>query len=117
MEPPKSLFMTEGKDEPYSSSADEKKVDGIVNVAVLDPSESLDYVEGEEDTTNRKLTARMVTMIATGGAIGSGLIIGSGSALTKAGPVGLLIGYSLVGLICYVTLTALGEVNPACHIS
>lgn len=117
MEPPKSFFTTEGKDEPYSSSADEKKVDGIVNVAVLDPSESLDYVEGEEDTTNRKLTARMVTMIATGGAIGSGLIIGSGSALTKAGPVGLLIGYSLVGLICYVTLTALGEVNPACHVS
>lgn len=40
-------------------------------------------------------------MIAIGGAVGSGLIIGSGSALSKAGPVGLLIGYSLVGLICF----------------
>lgn len=50
------------------------------------------------------------SMIAIGGAVGSGLIIGSGSALSKAGPVGLLIGYSLVGLICFTVMTALGEV-------
>jgi amino acid transporter len=50
-------------------------------------------------------------MIAIGGAVGSGLIIGSGSALSKAGPVGLLIGYSLVGLICFTVMTALGEAS------
>ncbi|KAK4702446.1 hypothetical protein P7C70_g3775, partial [Phenoliferia sp. Uapishka_3] len=33
-------------------------------------------------------------MIALGGAIGTGLIIGSGTALARAGPVGMLIGYT-----------------------
>lgn len=48
----------------------------------------------------------LCSMIAIGGAVGSGLIIGSGSALSKAGPVGLLIGYSLVGLICFTVSCA-----------
>ncbi|KAJ9127568.1 hypothetical protein QFC24_000977 [Naganishia onofrii] len=72
---------------------------------VTDPDE----FETEHTTTHRNLKARHVSMIAIGGAVGSGLIIGSGSALSKAGPVGLLIGYSLVGLICFTVMTALGE--------
>lgn len=74
---------------------------------VTDPDE----FETEHTTTHRNLKARHVSMIAIGGAVGSGLIIGSGSALSKAGPVGLLIGYSLVGLICFTVMTALGEVS------
>lgn len=35
--------------------------------------------------------------IAIGGAVGTGLIIGSGTALPKAGPVGLLLGYIIMG--------------------
>ncbi|KAJ9098483.1 hypothetical protein QFC19_006350 [Naganishia cerealis] len=68
-----------------------------------------DEFETEHTTTHRNLKPRHVSMIAIGGAVGSGLIIGSGSALSKAGPVGLLIGYSLVGLICFTVMTALGE--------
>ncbi|KAJ9094473.1 hypothetical protein QFC21_006012 [Naganishia friedmannii] len=72
---------------------------------VTDPDE----FETEHTTTHRNLKARHVSMIAIGGAVGSGLIIGSGSALSKAGPVGLLIGYSLVGLICFTVMTALDK--------
>ena len=79
---------------------------------VTDPDE----FETEHTTTHRNLKARHVSMIAIGGAVGSGLIIGSGSALSKAGPVGLLIGYSLVGLICFTVMTALGEVS-SCKIT
>lgn len=46
---------------------------------------------------------------AIGGALGTGLIIGTGSALAKAGPASILISYSIVGIIVYVVMCALGE--------
>lgn len=58
---------------------------------------------------HRGLRARQVTMIAIGGAIGTGLIIGTGSALAKAGPLSILISYSIVGFIVYMVMCALGE--------
>ncbi|EDN02757.1 dicarboxylic amino acid permease [Histoplasma capsulatum] len=58
---------------------------------------------------HRGLKARHITMIAIGGAIGTGLIIGTGSALAKAGPASVLISYSIVGFIVYIVMCALGE--------
>ncbi|KAI5116242.1 hypothetical protein M0805_001236 [Coniferiporia weirii] len=58
---------------------------------------------------HRGLKARHITMIAIGGAIGTGLIIGTGSALARAGPAGLLISYALVGALVYIVMCALGE--------
>lgn len=40
---------------------------------------------------------------------GTGLIIGTGSALAQAGPASILISYSIVGILVYVVMTALGE--------
>ncbi|EGO18624.1 hypothetical protein SERLADRAFT_358847 [Serpula lacrymans var. lacrymans S7.9] len=48
-------------------------------------------------------------MIALGGAVGTGLIIGSGTALVQGGPLGLLLGYTFVGAVCYFVMVALGE--------
>ncbi|KAH9966878.1 amino acid permease/ SLC12A domain-containing protein [Russula dissimulans] len=61
------------------------------------------------DTLHRGLKARQISMIALGGAIGTGLIIGSGTALVRGGPLGILLGYSFVGLVCYLVMVALGE--------
>ena len=36
-------------------------------------------------------------MIALGGAVGTGLIIGSGTALERGGPLGLFLGYAYLG--------------------
>jgi amino acid transporter len=58
---------------------------------------------------HRKLKARQVTMIAIGGAIGTGLIIGTGKSLVQAGPAPLLIGYAIVGMLCFLVMAALGE--------
>lgn len=44
-----------------------------------------------------------------GGAIGTGLIIGTGEALVNAGPASILISYSITGLLCYSVMCALGE--------
>lgn len=64
----------------------------------------------DPDTSlHRGLKSRQITMIAIGGAIGTGLIIGTGSALAKAGPLSILISYSIVGFIVYMVMCALGE--------
>lgn len=42
------------------------------------------------------------TKLALGGAVGTGLIIGSGTALRRGGPLGLLLGYSFVGYVAVV---------------
>ncbi|OGE57243.1 hypothetical protein PENARI_c002G04555 [Penicillium arizonense] len=58
----------------------------------------------------RKLKSRHLQMIAIGGTIGTGLFIGSGTAIAHAGPVGALIAYMFVGTIVYSVMTALGEI-------
>lgn len=58
---------------------------------------------------HRGLKSRHITMIAIGGAIGTGLIIGTGKALAQSGPASILIAYTSVGLLVYVVMTALGE--------
>ncbi|KAF9464654.1 dicarbixylic amino acid permease [Collybia nuda] len=63
----------------------------------------------KEESLHRGLKARQISMIALGGAVGTGLIIGSGTALRRGGPLGLLLGYSFVGFICYLVMVALGE--------
>ncbi|KAF4550034.1 Dicarboxylic amino acid permease-like protein [Elsinoe fawcettii] len=58
---------------------------------------------------HRGLKARHITMIAIGGAIGTGLIIGTGSALANSGPGSLFIGYLLLGFVVFLVMAALGE--------
>lgn len=81
-----------------------------------------------EISLHRDLKARQISMIAVrcsyagqfrraneihddqlGGAIGTGLIIGSGTALVRGGPLGLFLGYSFVGFVCYLVMIGLGE--------
>lgn len=62
-----------------------------------------------ETSLHRGLKARHITMIAIGGAIGTGLIIGTGKALAQAGPGSVFISYSLVGGIVFLVMAALGE--------
>jgi len=48
-------------------------------------------------------------MIAIAGTIGTGLFLGTGRSLAQGGPASMLICYSVVGFIVYVTLLLLGE--------
>lgn len=48
-------------------------------------------------------------MISIGGVIGTGLFLGTANALENGGPVGLLLGYMLMGSICYSVMLCLGE--------
>jgi amino acid permease len=48
-------------------------------------------------------------MIAIAGTIGTGLFLGTGKSLATGGPASMLICYTIVGFIVYVTLLLLGE--------
>lgn len=61
----------------------------------------------------RQLKGRHIQMIAIGGAIGTGLFIGSGQALHTGGPAALIIGFSLTGMMLFATIQALGELAVA----
>lgn len=66
-------------------------------------------IASREPDLQRRLKSRHLQMIAIGGTIGTGLFIGSGGALAKAGPAGALIAYMFVGTIVYSVMTSLGE--------
>src|SRR5204862_107283 len=60
----------------------------------------------------RDLTARRMTMIAIGGAIGTGLFLGSGFAIGLAGP-GVLVSYVIGALIALLLMGCLAEMTVA----
>jgi amino acid transporter len=62
-----------------------------------------------ETSLQRGLQARHITMIAIGGAVGTGLVIGTGKALAQTGPGSVLISYTIVGFIVFLVMAALGE--------
>jgi amino acid transporter len=67
--------------------------------------------EGHEEETKRSLKPRQISMIAIGGAIGTGLVIGSGSSLANSGPASVFIAYVIMGLVCFSVLLSLGEMS------
>nr|XP_019044417.1 hypothetical protein I302_07701 [Kwoniella bestiolae CBS 10118]OCF23347.1 hypothetical protein I302_07701 [Kwoniella bestiolae CBS 10118] len=62
-----------------------------------------------ENGLHRGLKPRHVSLIAIGGVIGTGLFIGSGTALANGGPLGLWLGFSFVGILVYFMMLGLGE--------
>lgn len=102
--------MAEVKNTAYS---DKKEVDSDVE-RDGGHAEAVPYTgrvdEKEYGHVRRGLKARHVQFIAIGGIIGTGLFVGSGSALVRAGPLSILLAYSIVGTVIYSLMLAIGEV-------
>ncbi|MBU5306344.1 amino acid permease [Clostridioides mangenotii] len=62
----------------------------------------------ESEQLERGLKNRHVQLIAIGGAIGTGLFLGSGKSIHLAGP-SILLAYLITGGICFLIMRALGE--------
>jgi amino acid transporter len=80
----------------------------------------------QEHTLQRKLKNRHIAMIrcvvlfffrfhsfspskSIGGVIGTGLFVGTANSLANGGPVGLLLGYLVMGSIVFCVMITLGE--------
>src|ERR1700726_1386606 len=70
-----------------------------------------DIIERERGLRH-SLSARRLTMIAIGGAIGTGLFLGSGFAISLAGP-GVLVSYVIGALIALLLMGCLAEMTVA----
>ena len=64
---------------------------------------------GEARELKRTIGNRQLSMIAIGGAIGTGLFFASGAAIAQAGPGGALLAYATMGLAVYCMMQSLGE--------
>lgn len=67
---------------------------------------------GEMEQVNdlrRDFKPRQVFMFSIACAIGTGLVIGTGGALSRGGPGSLLIAYLLIGCTVFFVMTAIGE--------
>lgn len=62
-----------------------------------------------QHAVQRHLKDRHISMIAIGGAIGTGLFMTSGGAIHDAGPLGALLGYAIIGVMVFFLMTSLGE--------
>lgn len=63
---------------------------------------------GEEPHLARSLSNRHIQMIAIGGAIGTGLFMGSGRTISIAGPAILFV-YGIIGFFLFFVMRAMGE--------
>jgi len=61
-----------------------------------------------EQGLHHQLSAGQMTMVAVGGSIGTGLLLGSAAALEVAGP-GVIISYVIAAFLAYTVAMALGE--------
>lgn len=61
------------------------------------------------DELQRSIGSRQLSMIAIGGAIGTGLFFASGGAISQAGPGGAILAYAIMGLAVFCMMQSLGE--------
>lgn len=63
------------------------------------------------ETKNLKMSHLSVIALSSG--LGTGLLVGSASKLVAGGPLGLLLAYAIVGVMCICTMNAVGELTMA----
>ncbi|CAL9731507.1 proline-specific permease [Monosporozyma unispora] len=92
-----------------------KKILGFIDIESQRSTESIplsekdaSWVEGE-GKLQQGLKSRHIQLIALGGAIGTGLFVGTSSTLATCGPAGLFISYIIISSAIYPIMNAFGE--------
>ncbi len=75
-------------------------------------AERFDVIQEREKGLRRSLTSAQLTMIAIGGAIGTGLFLGSSFAIDFAGP-SVIVSYAIGALIALLLMGCLAEMTVA----
>ncbi|MDU4268539.1 MAG: amino acid permease, partial [Enterobacter hormaechei] len=68
-----------------------------------------------EQSLRRNLTNRHIQLIAIGGAIGTGLFMGSGKTISLAGP-SIIFVYMIIGFMLFFVMRAMGETYWFCWV-
>src|SRR5258708_12271411 len=83
-----------------------------MDTASIPTSSKQPRVLRNEEALARQLSARQLTMIALGGAIGTGLFLGSSLAIRLAGPA-VIVTYLIGAVIALLLMGALSEMAVA----
>lgn len=81
-------------------------------IAALSAGDDVSQFAAREAGLHRNLTPRQLSMIAIGGAIGTGLFLGSAISVRLAGP-GVILSYAAAAAIALCLMWALGEMTVA----
>jgi amino acid transporter len=73
----------------HASITNNSHYEGVIDIPV------------ERGTVQRKLKSRHMQFYAIGGTIGTGLFVGIGGGLAQAGPLSLLLGYSITSVFIF----------------
>ncbi|KAH9476314.1 Amino-acid permease inda1 [Psilocybe cubensis] len=71
----------------------------------------IEQIMADSPMLQQKMKPRHLQMIAVGGSIGTGLFVGSGSALRNGGPAGILIAWAIIGVMLINVTQAIGEMS------
>lgn len=66
--------------------------------------------ENREQGLKKQLSAAQIAMVAVGGSIGTGLLLGSGAAIQIAGPA-VILSYVLSAAVAWIVALAMGELS------
>lgn len=72
-------------------------------------SENNSIISFHEETLQKGLKNRHIQLIALGGAIGTGLFVGSGIALATCGPAALFLSYVILSVVVWFVMNMLAE--------
>lgn len=99
------------------SSSDITKDLTLHDIERLDSDPKSSLTQHEPELLQRKLNTRQINLITIAGVIGTGLFIGISGSLAKAGPGSLVVNYTVVGILVYLTMLALGEMSTQYPVS
>ncbi|KDQ21231.1 hypothetical protein BOTBODRAFT_182628 [Botryobasidium botryosum FD-172 SS1] len=69
----------------------------------------VDRWKNTSETLPPQFSRRQISMMSIGGVIGTGIFLGTAEALRRGGPLGMLLGYTLVGSVVYCVVVSMGE--------
>jgi amino acid transporter len=92
-----------------SGSPYEEKPNNFTHMLESQTAEINDLGQKQDEHLHHALKPRHVAMISIGGVIGTGLFLGTANSLANGGPVGLWLGYIVMGSVCFSVMQCLGE--------
>ncbi|BEJ10612.1 hypothetical protein CspHIS471_0100340 [Cutaneotrichosporon sp. HIS471] len=98
----------------FSYDAKDEKGIGTPIHEEVQPARAVEYElghTGQGKATIRTMKPRHIQLIGIGGAIGTGLFVGTGTSLSNAGPLSLVLGYAIYGALVLATFNAMGEMT------
>jgi yeast amino acid transporter len=97
------------KDDVYKSDSPVDEQKEYLGTLERQQSEVNDLGQKNGEHLQHALKPRHVAMISIGGVIGTGLFLGTANSLKNGGPLGLWLGYIVMGSVCYAVMQCLGE--------